>query len=265
MQLAISIGGSVEGFAELMNNKAKELGLLKTHFVTPHGLDQDEHYTTAYELAKITDYALTKPKIREIVATKNYNVLINNKSVNISNTNELLGYLEGVNGVKTGYTGKAGRCLVTSVDRNGFEIITVVLGADTKKLRTKDSIKLIEYAYKEYEIVDIASKIDEEFEIWNNTNRKRINIKKGQKKEIKIGIDRFKYNEYAVKKSEKDKIWLDTECKYNLEAPVNKGDIIGNIGVNIGNREIINVNIYVKEQIPKKKVCNYIYDILLQY
>ena len=120
-----------------MNKKAKELNLQNTHFVTPHGLDDPEHYTTAYELAVITDYAMENELFSKIVATQNITVLINGSSKNIKNTNELLGYLEGVKGVKTGFTNNAGRCLVTCTNRNGFEIITVVLGADTKNLEHK--------------------------------------------------------------------------------------------------------------------------------
>ena len=111
-QIAISIAGSIEEFADLMNSKAELLGLENTHFITPHGLDEDGYYTTAYELAVLSDYALKIPKIAEVVATKTYTVLINGKPRNLINTNELLGYLEGVNGVKTGFTSNAGRCLV---------------------------------------------------------------------------------------------------------------------------------------------------------
>lgn len=248
-----------------MNNKAVELGLSNTHFITPHGLDEDEHYTTAYELAKITDYALTKPKIKEIVSTQNYNVSINNKTVNISNTNELLGYLEGVNGVKTGYTGKAGRCLVTSVSRNGLEIITVVLGADTKKIRTKDSIKLIEYAYKEYQVVNLESKIEEEFHNWNNINVNRININKGQSSDIELELSNYKYKEYVVKNNEIEKIWITTNYQHNLEAPIERGKTIGKMSINIGNRTIMEIDIHVKNSIKRKNIYNYIYEILLQY
>ena len=143
--IAETVGGSIEGFAELMNNKAREIGLKNTNFVTPHGLDNPEHYTTAYELAKLADYALKNEIFAKVVNTKSYTVTINGYPKTISNTNELLGYLDGVNGVKTGFTNNAGRCLVTSVNRNNFQIITVVLQADTKKFRTSDSIKLIEH------------------------------------------------------------------------------------------------------------------------
>lgn len=89
-QIAISIGGSVEGFAEMMNSKAEELGLEHSNFVTPHGLDNNEHYTTAYELAVITDYALNIEKFAKIVSTKTYTVNINGYPKTINNTNELL-------------------------------------------------------------------------------------------------------------------------------------------------------------------------------
>lgn len=120
-----------------MNKKAEELRLKDTHFITPHGLDQDEHYTTAYELAKITDYALDNKKFAQIVNTKEITIHINGNQKSINNTNELLGNLNGVDGVKTGFTNGAGRCLVTSTTRNGHKIICVVLGADTKKIRTR--------------------------------------------------------------------------------------------------------------------------------
>ena len=108
--IAENVGGSVEGFAEMMNNKAKELNLENTHFVTPHGLDNPEHYTTAVELAKLADYALKNETFAKVVNTKTYTVTINGYPKTISNTNELLGNIEGVNGVKTGFTNNAGRC-----------------------------------------------------------------------------------------------------------------------------------------------------------
>lgn len=89
-QIAISIGGNVSNFAELMNDKAEKMGLEHSHFVTPHGLDNEEHYTTAYELAIMADYALNMEKFAEVVRTKSYTVNINGYPKNINNTNELL-------------------------------------------------------------------------------------------------------------------------------------------------------------------------------
>ena len=178
------VGNTVENFIRMMNEKAKQLGLNNTHFVTVNGLDADEHYTTAVELAKLTDYALKNEKLKNIVGTKNYTVTINGYGKAIDNTNELLGYLDGVYGVKTGFTNGANRCLVTSIKRGNMDIISVVLGADTKKDRTKDSIEIIEYAYANYKIVDLTQNIENEFAEWEKQNK--IETIKGNSKYVNI-------------------------------------------------------------------------------
>lgn len=198
--LAEYTAGSIEGFAELMNQKAQSLNLKDTHFVTPHGLDEDEHYTTAYELAKITDYALKNPKFTKIVSTENYTVNINGNQKNIRNTNELLGYLEGVYGVKTGFTNGANRCLVTSIKRGNMDLISVVLGADTKKDRTKDSIKIIEYAYANYQMVDIGFMIHQEFD--NIVKNAKFDVVKGKNSDITIDLCDNQIELYAVNKDD---------------------------------------------------------------
>lgn len=256
--IAETVGGSVEGFAELMNLKAKELGLENTHFVTPHGLDNPDHYTTAYELAKIADYAMKNEIFAQVVQTKNYTVTINGYPKNITNTNELLGYLNGVNGVKTGFTNNAGRCLVTSVNRNGFEIITVVLQADTKKIRTTDSIKLIEFVYENYELFNIKDVIDKKFEQWCQINQNRIIVNKGKSNKMKLYISNLKNDVIPIKKSEKDKIDIDVNCLYYFEAPMKKDEKIGSLKV-VFNGEVNDiVDIRSKEEISKKDVLDYL-------
>lgn len=224
--IAETVGGSVEGFAELMNAKAKELGLENTHYVTPHGLDDPEHYTTAYELAKLADYALNNETFAKVVNTKSYTVTINGYPKAISNTNELLGYLEGVNGVKTGFTNNAGRCLVTSVNRNGFEIITVILQADTKKIRTGDSIKLIEYIYKNYKLVNIKEIVDEKFNQWCQLNKNRIQINKCKTNNLELYISNLHNDIIPIKKTDKDKLDIEINNIYYFEAPLEKDTII---------------------------------------
>ena len=103
-----------------MNQKALDLGLTNTHFETPHGLDSDEHYTTAYELALLSNYALKNKTFAQIVGTKEYTITINNSPKQLSNTNELLGNLNGVYGIKTGFTNGANRCLVTACKRGNM-------------------------------------------------------------------------------------------------------------------------------------------------
>lgn len=207
-----------------MNKKAEELKLKDTHFVTPHGLDEDEHYTTAYELAKIADYALNIEEIAKIVKTKVYTININGYSKNIKNTNELLGYLEGVYGVKTGFTNGANRCLVTSVKRGEMNVICVVLGADTKKDRTQDSIKLIEYSFSNYQMVDLKFMIEDEFDTL--VDKAKFSIVKGINNNLTIYLEEFDITLYPVHKEDIKDIKIETELRENLIAPVYKNDKI---------------------------------------
>lgn len=263
--LAIHVGGSVEGFAEMMNNKAKELGLTNTHFVTPHGLDEDEHYTTAEELAKMADYAMEIPKFKEIVNTKTYTVRINNNPKTLTNTNELLGSLSGVYGIKTGFTNGAGRCLVTGCKRGNLDIITVVLGADTKKIRTSDSIKLIEYAFKNFQLVDVEEKVLQQFEEWNRINSNRIIINKCKNSNIKLELDEINNKKMAIKNTDLDNITIEINAIYYFEAPIEKNQIIGTAKVKLGEEVIEVLNIRNINKIEKKQVEDYIMEFLANW
>lgn len=256
--IAETVGGNIEEFANMMNSKAKELGLENTHFVTPHGLDNPEHYTTAYELAKLADYAMKNEVFAKVVNTKTYTVTINGYPKTINNTNELLGYLEGVNGVKTGFTNNAGRCLVTSVNREGFEIITVVLQADTKKIRTTDSIKLIEYVYNNYELVNIQEIVEKQFDEWCRLNKNRIVINKCIDNNLDLHMTELENNIIPIKKTEKDNISLEFNNLYYFEAPLEKNTTIGTIKVLLNN-DIIDVGeIKNSNKINKKNMIDYL-------
>ena len=263
VQIAETIGGSVPGFAEMMNKKAKELGLVNTSFTSPHGLDGDGHHTTAYELAVLTDYALNNAKFAEVVATKHYTVTINGNSKNLNNTNELLGYLQGVNGVKTGFTNNALRCLVTSTLRNNFHIITVVFGAETKKIRTLDSIKLIEYAYENYEQVDISKMISEEYEKWKPTYK--ININKGIKSEVQTKLGEQKYTMYPIKKEDRQNIKLKVNETNYVEAPLLENSKLGSIDVLVNDKVIYTVDILSNESVRKKEIRDYFFNMIGSY
>jgi len=225
--LAEQVSGSISEFANLMNKKAKELNLKDTHFVTPHGLDEEEHYTTAHELAKIADYALNIKEIEQIVKTKEYTVTINGYPKNIRNTNELLGYLEGVYGVKTGFTNGANRCLVTSIKRENMNIICVVLGADTKKDRTKDSIELIEYAFSSYQMIDLKYMIEDEFDTL--VEKSKFHINKGINNNLGIDLEKNNISYYPIYKEDIKDIKIETEIKTKLEAPIYKNENIRKI------------------------------------
>ena len=260
--LAEEVGGNVENFAEMMNNKAKELGLVNTHFVTPHGLDASEHYTTAKELALLTNYALNIPKFKEIVGIKSYNLTINNQPRTINNTNELLGYLSGVYGVKTGFTNGAGRCLVTSTKRNDMDIICVVLGADTKKNRSQDSMKLIEYAFKNFQLIDLEDKFYEMFNNFNANNK--ISILKGIKSYAEIGLKEAP-TLTSIRNEDINNIEFCIDFVNNLTSPVEKNRIIGSIYAKIDDNVLLQQDLYVKYDIPKKGFIDYMFEIIKNY
>lgn len=129
--IALFIGGSAEGFAALMNSRAAEIGMKHTNFVTASGLDDENHYTTAYDMALLGAAAMQNPQFAEICASKKLNIRFENpeKTVWLSNHNKLLGMYEGCVGMKTGYTKKSGRCLVSAATRNGVTLIAVTLNA----------------------------------------------------------------------------------------------------------------------------------------
>ncbi|HOQ06453.1 MAG TPA: D-alanyl-D-alanine carboxypeptidase family protein [Clostridiales bacterium] len=154
--IAEHVGGSVEGFAEMMNKRARSLGAVNSNFVTPHGLDRENQYSTAYDVALITIEALKHPLFCEIVSTKSSYI----PGHSLHNTNELLGTYPGAEGVKTGYTGQAGRCLVTTAKRNGMRLISVVLGSPTRSARAEASRKLLDYGFKNYRMYKLMSKGD---------------------------------------------------------------------------------------------------------
>lgn len=125
--IAEDIGGSIEGFSSIMNDFAKSLGILDSHFESPHGLDSAKHYSSAYDLAILTSKAMEYPEFRECVGEKTISKDKYNFTRDYSNINKILHRMPEANGVKTGYTGGAGKCLVSSVNHNGRNIIIVVL------------------------------------------------------------------------------------------------------------------------------------------
>lgn len=263
--LAEHVGGDVTGFAELMNKKASELGLVSTHFVTPHGLDNDDHYTTAYELALITNYALNNNTFCNIVGTKNYTITINNYSKTLSNTNELLGVLNGVYGVKTGFTNGANRCLVTAVKRDNMDLICIVLGADTKNDRTKDSIKLIEYAFNNFTTINIKEKIQEEFENWKLCNSSSFYVSKGISNNLTPYLEDLSFDFFPINSNHINDFSIYIYCDYIFEAPVDADSVIGYLTVSINNKTVITLNIMNANSVSKKDYKDFFVDMIRDY
>lgn len=263
--LAEYAGSDIQGFAELMNKKACELGLTNTHFETPHGLDSNEHYTTAYELALLSNYALNNETFAQIVRTKNYTVTINGYPKSLSNTNELLGNLDGVYGIKTGFTNGANRCLVTACKRNDMDVICVVLGADTKKFRTQDSIKLINYIFDNFKPVNIKDLINNEFEKWKSENLNSFIINKGISQNIILEIENIDKPIIPIRKDLINSINISINCPLYLEAPLLEKTNIGNINISISENCVFNYKIFNSFEIKKKNWNNYLLYIFKNY
>ncbi len=147
--LATYCSGSIDNFAKLMNSFAKKIGAINSNFVNPHGLHDDNHYTTAYDLAIISSYAIKNPTFKEIVSTKKTTIPFTTRNYNrvLINKNKMLSEYEGSTGIKTGFTKKAGRCLVSSSYKNDMELISVVLNCPPM---WEESKKLLNYGYNEY-------------------------------------------------------------------------------------------------------------------
>lgn len=151
--IALYLGGSLEGFADMMNAKASALGLKNTHFVNPHGLHDDNHYTSAYDLAMITAEGMKNETFQKIVSTKSISFDQNGKKWQFVNKNKLLFQYEGCTGVKTGYTKKAGRCLIASSERDGMQLISVVLNVPPM---FEECSRLMNLGYDQYEMKKIV-------------------------------------------------------------------------------------------------------------
>ena len=248
--IAEHVGGSVEGFCSLMNKRATELGATNTNFTTPHGLDNDEHYTTLNDLLVFSKYFMQIPYLREIANTEQTIIKINNYEKELRSTNEMLFLYDGVNGIKTGYTSKAGRCLITSIESGDRNLITMVLGCETKKQRTEETIKLILYGYDNFEVVDILEKMHRVFDM---------RVRKAVKDKYKLEINGNR--KVLLGKNEKNDIQYEYEISELLTAPIEKGSLIGEIRVLLKGNIISKLQIKVPHTIERKNILNYFLEI----
>lgn len=160
--LALYCSGSKEKFAELMNETAKRIGATNSNFTNPHGLPDDNHYTTAYDLALISAYSIKNPVFKEIVSTKSVKIPFTTHEYDriLVNKNKILKDLDGATGIKTGYTKKAGRCFVASCERNGMELVCVLLNCPPMFERSKELLNNKFEEYKLYKIFESDNIID---------------------------------------------------------------------------------------------------------
>jgi len=243
--IAIHIGKSVEGFSALMNEKARELGAASSNFTNPHGLHGDKHYTPAYDLALITAAAMDNDIFREIVGTKKVAGVSNEKfdyDRVFYNKNKMLSMYEGGNGVKTGYTVRAGRCLVSSSIRNGMEVICVVLNHPDM---WNDSIVLMDYAHKNYKMTKVLEK---DYKIEN------IYVEAGEKDNT-IFMNKTEYT-YPLKEGEIKNIKIGAEYDSVIKAPVAEEKVHGRLKVYYNNQLLFTSELYTIENIAKKSILD---------
>lgn len=155
VQLAYTVGESVQKFVELMNDEVRSLGCNDTNFVTPHGLHDESHFTTARDLAEITRAALANADFAQIVSSRTYRVTTDGSTRVFVNKNKLLANFDGADGVKTGFTKKAGRCFVGSATRNGMGVVAVVLDCAPM---FEDTARLLNKAFVEFTLQMVLTK-----------------------------------------------------------------------------------------------------------
>lgn len=262
--IAEHISGSVENFSILMNKKATELGLQNSNFVTPHGLDDPNHFTTAYDLAILTDYALQNSTFKKIVSTKTCSISFNGFPRTISNTNELLGNLEGVYGVKTGFTFEAGRCLVTACKRNNLDIIVVVLGADTKKIRTKDSSNLIKYIFNTFTYTNVSSTINDSFNNYISYFNKIITLEKTITTPI-LKLETLENYDFPLSTNEALKLHTKIYTLDTFNPDILPGSIVGTLHLYNDKTLLCQVNILLENKLIRNDWKYYFQTIFSSY
>ena len=253
--VAEKIGGTESNFVNMMNKRAKELCAVNTTFKNPHGLDEEGHLTTAHDLALIARELIKHEEILKLTST--YETTIthkNGKSLWLVNTNKLIKFYNGLDGLKTGFTDNAGYCLTGTMLRNNMRLITVTMKAPTKEDRNTDTINLMEYAYSMYYKSTLIKK-DKKIGDMFIDNAKKRKVSYYLKEDASVILDKdvrnIKYN-YSVKLN-------------NVKAPLKKNDVVGTLTLHLNNQDI-NYNLIVKENIKKSnyfvRLNNYLKDII---
>ncbi len=234
--LAYATCGDLDKFVDLMNEKASELGLENTHFTNPHGLDNDEHYTTAYELGIIASYAMNNPVFSEIVSTYKRTIPLNNGEGTrvLVNHNRLLRSYQGAIGIKTGFTKKCGRCLVSCAEVDGARFVCVTLNAPND---WNDHKEMLDYGFSKYESVRLADVGDYVLSL-DLINGVKSNVLCSNFEPLRITL-------------EKENINISARVEYDrlLFAPINQNDVVGRIVFYNNDKEIGSLKLYALETV----------------
>lgn len=241
--IAIHIAGSVADFAQMMNEKARALGCENTHFITPNGLHDAEHYTTAHDLAKICAEAMKNETFREIVATEYHVTEGGSKSHTLKNKNRLLWEYEGGCGIKTGYTTRSGKCLCFAAERDGMLLIGVVLRCPDMWNASKELLSL---GFSNYGLGRLAE-AGQSFGM--------IAVAGGIKKELCVVLEHDII--YPVSKDEADRVELECRLSSGVTAPVEAGDAVGSVSLVVNGQVVGSFALVAAESVPKADFLYY--------
>lgn len=247
--LAEKVGGSVGGFVDMINKRLKELGATNTNFVNPHGLDAEGHYSTAKDMSIIARELLKHEKILEFTSIYEEYLEKNDGSrIWLVNTNRLVRFYDGVDGLKTGFTKTAGYCLTATAKKDNFRLISVVMGEDTTENRSSDTVKLLNYGFNTFKINIIKTK---------GTVLGKVRIEQGKEDSANITL----LNDATELLKNTDPI---SEYKFNvkvktLKAPAKNGDIVGTAEIIDQDGNIIDeVDVTVEKEIKKANILDYL-------
>lgn len=242
--LAERVAGTEEAFVKKMNEKVRELGLKNTNFKNVHGLDEANHYSTAHDMAMIAKELVAHEKILEFSSIyEDYLRANTNEQVWLVNTNKLVRFYKGADGLKTGYTKEAGYCLTATAKKDGMRLITVVMGEPDSSTRNTETMKLLDYGFEQYELETMLTK---------NSVIGKAKISKS----VKEKVDIVPLNDVTLlhKKGEKKKN-SSYELKLDeIKVPVKKGDRVGTLNILEDNNIVRKIPVSVKEDIKKANI-----------
>jgi len=247
--VAEHIYGSHEEFVDVMNQKAKALGMKNTNFVNSYGLPAEGHYTSVYDVAILGREALKHPIITELTSIKEYD--LRNGEFKLWNTNKLLWWYEGTDGFKTGWTQEAKYCLASTVERNGLRLICVVMGVPEVRGHFQESMKIYNYGFAKYTYKEFAPA---------GSKQGEVTIQKGTKPVVdliadnRVGI--------CIEKGKDKDCWVETKLDPIVVAPISKGQKLGELIIYCGQEEQLRINLIAKEDIPKASVYKIISNTL---
>ncbi len=247
--LAEKIGGTEDNFIDMMNKRAKELGAVDTNFKNPHGLDEVNHYTTAYDLALVATELVKHKDILKITSTYEEYINVSGENHWLVNTNSLVRFYQGMDGLKTGYTDQAKYCLTSTMKKNNMRLVGVVMGSDTKEARNTDTINMMEYGFGMYNTKTIIKSNKKLGTIYINNSRNR-DVSYYAENDVNILIDvNTKDVDYKTEK----------ELYNNVKSPLKKGDVVGELILTYNKKEY-KYNLVVKENIKKAGFIRMLYN-----